>query len=190
MTTKVEAAIDVLFQTPLADGRTPTDAQRADAVIILSRDCRVSDGKVILVDTGEPLDSEASIAWIVENKPHLVPAKYERSLADRAFIDGSLKARGDLVKEVGKKEADRIAETYGLRSSHDTARGKPPLAEKRSDDASNKKPTDHSKNPWHRSNFNITRQGQIFNALGAEKAAAMARSVGSRIGATKPNLDF
>ncbi len=189
MTTKVETAIDELFKTPLADGRTPTDAQRADAVIVLARDCRMDGDKVVLVTTGEALNSDASKEWIKTNKPHLLPTKYETPLADRAFAENNLTARGQLVKEVGKDEADKIAQSYGLKSSTDARRGTAPA---RADDGKNKtdNATKHKSNPFWRGNWNISTQGKLLRAVGPEKCAAIAKAVGSRIGATKPNLDY
>lgn len=189
MPTPVEKAIDELFQTPLADGRTPSETQRADAVYLLARDCRIDGGKLILVDTGEALDSTASLAWIADNHKTLLPTEYERSLADRAFVDNNLTARGKLVREVGKAEADKIAETYGLASSTDTARGKAPVRADAGGDKT-KNAAKHKSNPFHRSNWNISAQGALLKAVGVEKCAAIARAVGSRIGDTRPNMDY
>jgi hypothetical protein len=60
------------------------------------------------------------------------------------------------------------------------------------DDASNKTPKakDHKSNPFWRGSWNISAQGKLLRAIGAEKTAAIAASVGSKIGATKPNLDY
>jgi hypothetical protein len=72
-----------------------TEAQRADAIAVLKNECGMVSGVVILTPTGETLDSDKSKAWIAEHKPHLLPPKFERSLADRAFADGNLSARGE-----------------------------------------------------------------------------------------------
>lgn len=41
-------------------------------------------------------------------------------------------------------------------------------------------------NPWTSDNWNMTKQGQILREKGAEYAARMATSAGTKIGATKP----
>src|SRR5580658_6887127 len=86
-----------------------TEAQRADAIAVLASQCAMSGDVVTLKATGEAIDSATSIKWLQTNKPHLLPPVYERSLADRAFVDGNLSARGALVKQVGLTEANRIA---------------------------------------------------------------------------------
>jgi hypothetical protein len=165
-----------------------TDAQRADAIAVLASQCTMAGDVVTLKATGEAIESDASREWFQTNKPHLLPPLFERSLADRAFIDANLGARGALVKQVGMTEANRIAQSYGLRSATDTRRGTAPTEPKRK--KKNSDGADHSKNPWHATAWNISRQGSVLRALGPEKAAALAASVGSRIGATRPNLNF
>jgi hypothetical protein len=165
-----------------------TDAQRADAIAVLTKQCEMVGDVVTLKATGEALDTEASRAWLQTNKPHLLPPIYERPLADRAFIDGNGMARNALVKQIGKAEADKIAQRYGLRSAHDTRRGNAPT------EPEGKKKTgngaEHRNNPFHKSNWNISAQGKLLRAVGPEKCAAIANAVGSKIGDTRPNLDF
>lgn len=43
-----------------------------------------------------------------------------------------------------------------------------------------------SENPWSAEGWNVTKQGQVFKDMGAEKAGALAAQVGSKIGDTKP----
>jgi hypothetical protein len=182
MAIDIETGLDEFFK-----GQGSTDAQRADAIAVLKSQCAMTGDVVTLKPTGEAIESDASREWFQTNKPHLLPPLYERSLADRAFIDSNLGARSALVKQVGKPEADQIALRYGLRSAHDTRRGTAPA-----ESAPEKKTgtADHSKNPWHSSNWNISKQGALLRAVGPEKAAAMARAVGSTIGATRPNMNF
>ena len=164
------------------------DSQAEDAALVLLDQCATVGGIVTLSATGAAITDPKSKAWLEEHKPHLLPRKFERSLADRAFLDGNISARGTLLREVGEVEATRIAQSYGLKSLHDTARGTRPAD---AVDGSEKKAgtADHSKNPWGR-NFNVTRQGQLVKALGVDKAAALARSVGSHIGAVRPNIAY
>lgn len=41
-------------------------------------------------------------------------------------------------------------------------------------------------NPWSKDNWNLTKQGEVIRTQGAEKAAQMAKSAGSFVGASKP----
>jgi hypothetical protein len=52
------------------------------------------------------------------------------------------------------------------------------------------KPGDHASNPWSRQGFNITKQGALIKAIGVEKSARIAASVGCKIGDTKPNPNY
>ena len=49
---------------------------------------------------------------------------------------------------------------------------------------------DHKTNPFHKSNWNVSKQGALLKAVGREKCAAIAAAVGSNIGATRPNPNF
>ena len=182
MAIDIETGLDEFFK---AQGSS--EAQRQDAIDVLKGQCSMIGNIVALSATAESLDSEKSKLWIAQHKPHLLPPKFERSLADRAFADGSLAARGELLKQVGPQEMDKIAKSYGLKSAHDTKRG---TAAAGSGEKKGSNAADHKNNPWHRSNFNVTEQGAILRALGPEKAAALARAVGSHIGATRPNPDY
>jgi hypothetical protein len=162
-----------------------SEAQRQDSVAVLAPLCKMTGDVCTLKATGEAIESDASRKWLADNKPHLLPAPYERSLADRAFADGNFTARNTLTKQIGYAEATRIAQSYGLKSLHDTGRGKPP--------ATGDKPNgkgDHSTNPFHASNWSLAKQGAMLRALGPEKTAAIAASVGCKIGSTRPNAAY
>jgi hypothetical protein len=45
-------------------------------------------------------------------------------------------------------------------------------------------------NPWHDLAWNITEQGRLVKTFGIKKATAIAESVGSYLGATKPSPNF
>lgn len=45
-------------------------------------------------------------------------------------------------------------------------------------------------NPWSPEAWNITEQGRVVKALGLQKAASLAASAGSHIGAIKPARKF
>jgi hypothetical protein len=182
MTIDIPTGLDEFFK---AQGST--EAQRSDAIAILKSQCGIVGGVVILTATGDVLDSDASRKWIEANKPHLLPPKFEVSLADQAFIGaGNKTAAQNLVKQVGLAEATKIAESYGKRTPWDTRPGKAP----RGPEKKNGKDADHKNNPFHASNWNLTRQAALLRAVGAEKCAAIAASVGSKIGATRPNADY
>jgi hypothetical protein len=184
MAIDTETGLDDFFK---AQGSS--EAQRADAIAVLKSQCAMTGDVVTLTATGEALDSEASRKWLQANKPHLLPPVYERSLAERAFVDGNLSARGALVKQVGLIEANKIAESYGLKSATDTRRGTAPT---RDDDAGKKNsdPAKHRNNPFWRGNWNISAQGKLLRAVGPEKCAAIANAVGAKIGDVRPNQNF
>jgi hypothetical protein len=183
MTIDVDTGIDEFFK---AAGSS--EAQRADAIAVLKDKCGMVGGIVTLIATGETLDSEKSKAWIAEHKPHLLPPIYERSLADRAFLDGNITARGALVKQIGKAEADKLAQQYGLHSVSDTRPGTAPAGANDGKQKPNGK--EHASNPFHKSNWNVSKQGSLLRAVGVEKCAAIAASVGCKIGSTAPNPNF
>jgi hypothetical protein len=162
-----------------------SEAQRQDAIAVLAPLCQMTGDVCTLKATGEAIENDASRKWLEKNKPHLLPAPYERSLADQGFADGNMTARQTLAKQVGYAEATRIAQSYGLKSIHDTGRGKAPA----SGDNPNGK-GDHSTNPFHASNWSLAKQGAMLRALGPEKTAAIAASVGCKIGSTRPNPNY
>jgi hypothetical protein len=185
MAIDIDTGLDEFFK---AQGSS--EAQRADAIAVLKSQCAMTGDVVTLMATGEALDSEASRKWIADHKPHLLPPVYERSLAERAFVDGNGMARNALVKQVGKAEADKIAQQYGLKSAHDTRRGTAPT---RADDDAGKKnsdPAKHRNNPFWRGNWNISAQGKLLRAVGPEKCAAIANAVGAKIGDVRPNPNY
>jgi hypothetical protein len=186
MAIDIDTGLDEFFK---AQGSS--EAQRADAIAVLKSQCAMTGDVVTLTATGEALDSEASRKWLQTNKPHLLPPVYERSLAERAFIDGNMTARTSLVKQIGKAEADKLAQQYGLRSVSDTRRGTAPT---RADDDASKKnigsAARHRNNPFHASNWNISAQGKLLRAVGPEKCAAIANAVGAKIGDVRPNPNY
>lgn len=56
--------------------------------------------------------------------------------------------------------------------------------------APDKKPRDLSKNPFSKQGWSITAQGALVKSLGLDKANAIAKSIGSHVGATRPNADY
>jgi len=133
-----------------------------------------------------PLDNLTAFRTALQKeKEHLLPRKIDASLADRAFIDGNMTARGQLVRELGELEAARIAKSYGLSGINDTRRARAALTDdvKRNGD---------TKNPWANTPANtdakgrytanaLTRQAQLVKA-NLTGAAEIAAAVGSKIG--------
>jgi hypothetical protein len=160
-----------------------SDAQIADAKLILGPLCEMRGYDCVLSATGAPLQSDESLAWLKEHKPHLLPV--DRANADKAFSGaGNITAAARLIRELGRAEADRIAQSYGKAHALDSKQGVSPQQTK------NRNGTDdHKGNPWCSAGpWSITRQGQIVKALGIEKASAMARAVNSHIGASRPAM--
>jgi hypothetical protein len=145
--------------------------------------------------TGKTLEEqEGNEAWVTENAPHwfldyTVPDENQRlqDLIDQATGRNgkppTLKARGELVKEVGQRRFEQILAEYGC-----DARNLKPAANPTGEAAPAKvDPADRKNNPWHRGAWNITRQGQIVKAMGPEKAAQIAAAVGCKLGDVRPN---
>lgn len=158
-----------------------SDAQIADAKLILGPLCHMSGTNCVLADTGEPLESAKSMAWLREHKAHLLPPN--TADLDTAFLGvGNKTAAQKVILERGKAEADRLAGLYGKRHALDNRPGVSPQQTKNGGD----KPNDHSKNPFSKAGWSLKKQGELVRALGVEKASAMAKAVGVSIGATRP----
>jgi hypothetical protein len=167
------------------------DSQVADGLIVLGSRVTEKGGAFFYNDATShdvPLDNLTAFrATLQKEKEHLLPRKIDSSLADRAFIDGNMTARGQLVRELGELEATRIAKSYGLSGIGDTRRARAALTDdvKRNGD---------SKNPWanipentdERGRYTaraLTRQAQLVKA-NLTGAAEIAAAVGSKIGDT------
>lgn len=180
----VESAIDEVLKAAGC-----SDAQRTDACLVLKSDFTINADKSVgytprgkTPADGLPIEDARILEHLKATRPHLFPAPIADDLAERAFAGrGNITARGQLIREVGQAEADKIAQRYGLRNTADTRPGKSPEGAPRAKGRDNA-----PSNPWSKSGFNVTKQGQIVRALGIEKAAAMARAAGSYIGATRP----
>lgn len=161
-----------------------SDSQIEDAKLVLSPLCQMQGHICILTVTGTALESENSIRWLQENKPHLLPRANQVRDAELAFTGvGNKTAAARLIRELGQGEADRIAQMYGKPHALSNKPGVVPLREQQKN--GNGTP-DHKNNPFSRAGWNVSRQGVLIRSLGIEKASAMARAVGVTIGATKP----
>ncbi|MCG2629725.1 hypothetical protein L6654_24175 [Bradyrhizobium sp. WYCCWR 13023] len=135
---------------------------------------------------GMTIEEFCSPAHLKEAKPHWFFADKIVDLEELAFGDKpTLKARGDLMKEVGPALYRELQQRW---SADDSLRpGKRPSAAPSPKDRDRTPEGDaKANNPWSKAAWSITRQGQVVKALGLEKAAGIAKSAGSYIGATKP----
>jgi hypothetical protein len=135
-------------------------------------------------------DDPACKEFIVKDYAFLLPSK-ENTEAARLGIDADVLASA----RAGNKTA--YAKVYVQlgkdRAATDALLGeKKPAAESSDDDATKKKigTADHRNNPFSREGWNISAQGKLLRAVGVEKCAAIARSVGSKIGATQPSPHY
>jgi hypothetical protein len=166
------------------------DSQVADGLIVLGSRVTEKGGAFFYNDATShdvPLDNLTAFrATLQKEKEHLLPRAFESGLADRAFIDGSLRARQELLARVGELEATRIAKTYGLTGLGDTRRARAA----QTDDIKR----DSGKNPWAFSPQNtddkgrytanaLTRQAALVKA-NLQGAAEIAAAVGARVGDT------
>jgi len=166
------------------------DSQLADAVLVLGSRVTEKSGQFFYNDKSShdiPLDNLSAFKRTMQDeKPHLLPRAFESGLADRAFIDGNLRARQELLAQVGELEATRIAKTYGLTGLGDTRRARAA----QTDDIKR----DSGKNPWAFSPQNtddkgrytanaLTRQAALVKA-NLQGAAEIAAAIGARVGDT------
>ena len=92
-----------------------------------------------------------------------------------------------LHKAIGPMRFNKLIKDWGV----DVARMKPGTPPEYATDGKTvvqRKAGD--KNPWSSKSWNISAQGACVKALGVEKASAIARAAGCRIGDTKPNPVF
>ncbi len=144
---------------------------------------RGDDGlKFIAKDSGKEM-LEHVLTDFRAKAPHFWHQEAPPDLAEQAFLMGNRTAAGKLVQAIGVEAAKAEAAKWGT----DLYSGKPG---KRPGDA----PTDSKpklrNNPWLAGQFNISKQGELVRSLGAEKAAAIARAAGCKLGDTKPNPAF
>ena len=112
--------------------------------------------------------------------------KVDDTEANAAFTGaGNKTVAARIIKQIGREEADKLAQQYGKAHALDSKPGVAPQSEQPKNGTGS---PDHKNNPWSAAGWNVTRQGAICRALGAEKAAQMAAAVNSHIGATKPSM--
>jgi hypothetical protein len=83
-----------------------SDAQIADAKLVLGSLCRMEGTNCVLVETGAPLESDKSMEWLRADKPHLLPV-------NNADADKNVTAAAKLIRSIGREAADKLAQQYG-----------------------------------------------------------------------------
>jgi hypothetical protein len=168
------------------------EIQTADAVTVLGSRVTEKGGAFFYNDAQShdvAIDNLSAFKKTMQaEKPHLLPRAFEASLADRAFLDGNLSARGQLIREVGEVQAHKIALSYGLTGVGDTKRARAAHTDEIKRGGEN--------NPWSDHPSNLDRNGRYTaNAIGRQAAlvkinetaaAEIAAAVGNKIGDTKP----
>ena len=143
------------------------------------------DGGALLAD---------GLADFIKSRPYLHPvaaagpSESEKLAQLEADAATSVTKRGELFKVLG---AAKFAEWEATNKKPAGGNDAAAIAKIEADLAalkSGKKPNgaDHSSNPWRAESWSVTKQGALVKAIGAAKAAEIAKAAGSRIGATKP----
>lgn len=157
-----------------------------------------------LYDIAVRFPNDGSVAldtWlddIRKEAPHYWPPRDETEDVDKALVlaacgpKPTLAARAALRAAAGAELYSKILTAWGC-SERTLSPGTNPKnvtdgTEKKSEERAAKRPD--ASNPWCKLGWNISAQGRLVVALGAEKAAQIAASAGCRIGSTKPNPDF
>jgi hypothetical protein len=136
-----------------------------------------------------------------ESSPHWWPNTYEKDLIDPALKEAAcgakptLDARAALRKAAGPALYAEILSDWGVSDKFlgpdgKLAPGKNPKTASQGAEPKKTTPRDHSNNPFHKSQWNISKQGELVKRLGLAKTNAIAHSVGSHVGATRPNADY
>jgi hypothetical protein len=169
-----------------------TEIQISDAVLLLGSRITEKAGQFVFNGAAShdvPLDNFSVFKKTMQTeKPHLLPRAFESSVADRAFIDGSLKARGELIAQVGEIEAHRIALSYGLNGVGDTRRARAAETDEIKKGNANNPWADHPQNLDKNGRYSaaaIGRQSALVK-INEVAAAEIAAAVGNKIGDTMP----
>ena len=168
---------DLIEKAALAAGVMPV---AISDILARAAEFEVKDDKVVVKATGLGIDS------LREASPHYFKLTVD-DLAERAFgPTPSLSAQGEFFRLHGDFRAREMAKEFGT-TLGSLKPGKLPAG---GDDKGKTNGADHAKNPFHKSNWNVTKQAQLVKSIGIEKAAAIAKAVGVTIGQTKPNLNY
>jgi hypothetical protein len=151
-------------------------------VMILKRDCEMQGDMVIFKPTKCAIDQPPVREHLEKFKPHLLPAKFEESLADRAFLGPKLNATAvsELYKQVGSVEQlDAIARSYGRRNAFDSKSiGRTP-EDNNGSNGSGERKVDPKRNAWADNSPNgEARRIAAIRSLGTKVCAGLARAAG------------
>lgn len=146
-----------------------------------------------------PNDGSIALAtWLDEIKsecPHYWPPRDEADDIGAALVEAAcgskptLSSRAALHKAAGPALYSRLLAAWGC-DERTLTPGKNPKAAAKNEAARDQRRVDHANNPFHRLNWNISKQGALVKAIGLDKANEIARSVGSHVGATRPSAEF
>jgi len=161
-------------------GRMKIEAAK-DAYALYHSSCLVDADTLQITLDGLPLDD--ALAKIIKGRPLWQPSGPDPRVVAREALEaevlaGSVSAHGRAFKQWGKDEYEKFIAKHAAKPGE------------RAKDKADDKGTDHATNPFHKSNWNVTKQAALLRAVGSEKCAQIAASVGSKIGATHPNPNF
>jgi hypothetical protein len=145
------------------------------------------DGAVVHKATNLPVEKYIDDV-LKKERPHYFAPQGDAvaELEALAFGDKpNLTAQGRYIREYGEVAAREAAKRWS--TSLGTTKPGHPVSDTEDDKSKNK---NHTNNPFHKSNWNLTRQGELLRTMPMDKVQGIARSVGSYIGATKPNPNF
>jgi hypothetical protein len=112
----------------------------------------------------------------------------EPDLQQRAFLEGNMTARSEIIKNEGMEKYKMLAEQWSADPINPKIIGKQPGAERAlGPDAAEKRARDHKSNPWSKQGWSLTKQGECIKVMGLDGAARLAKAVGCVVGSTKPN---
>lgn len=120
------------------------------------------------------------------------PTLIEAACGSKPTLAARAALRAACIVADGPRLYDEILSAWDC-SEKTLVPGKNPKAvdaSKANEAAIDQRRKDHSGNPFHRSQWNISKQGALVKSLGLEKTNQIAKSVGSHVGATRPNPDF
>jgi hypothetical protein len=135
------------------------------------------DGDVVEKVTGLPA-AEYLAKHERTTRPHLWPDTADNDLEAKAFGQGNVSACGELHKKLGAQGFAERQAAWGV--TRLGQRGKAP------EGSPGSKRDTSNKNPWSAAGWNLTEQGRLIRASGVDRAAALAKSAGSFIGAVRP----
>ncbi len=154
---------------------TMTPSALDDFVVLYAPEVTYLGGRAMIGAKG----LDAALADLIAERPHWRPSPVAPDLDMNNLAD-----RAKAMRELRPDEFKVLLSAWGLRGPGDARRGVPPVSQANGDGDKGKKPD--RANPWLAANWNISKQGELIKAIGAAKAAEIAKAARSYIGATRP----